>query len=123
LSITLGSRIDFDEMGRPRPGPAVKALLRQVADQLRRHDELRLRIMGHTPRGDGWNTDLYESAHQGALVFGWLQRLGVDAQRMSLWGWGSARPLVRSDPASSANRAIVLELIPDPDSVSGTVKE
>lgn len=111
LGITLGSRIDFDESGRPRPGPEVRALLRQIADQLRRDPSLELRIEGHAPRGESWNTDLYASAHQGALVFAWLQRLGVEPQRMSLWGWGSSRLLVRSDPSSPANRAISLQLI------------
>lgn len=112
LSITLGSRIGF-ENDRPKPSPQVHALLRQIADQMRRNDGLTLRIQGYAPRGEAWNTDLYDSAQQGSLAFAMLVRMGVDPQRMSLWGWGSARPLIRSDPNAPANRAIVLELIPE----------
>jgi len=122
LSITLGSRIDFED-DHARLSPPVKLLLRQIADQLRIHPELTLRIQGYTPQGEAWNTDLFDSAQQGALVFAWLNRLGVDAQRMSLWGWGSSRPLVRTDPTSSANRALVLELIPEVVAVSATQQE
>jgi outer membrane protein OmpA-like peptidoglycan-associated protein len=111
LILVLPARLECDADGSPRLTAAVQSILRQVADLMRRAPECSLRISGDVPASGSVATDLYDSARQGQLAYVWLQRLGVEPGRLSLWGWGAGRPVLADRPTDPANRGLTLELI------------
>ena len=47
---------------------------------------------------------LLESATQGRLIYQHLLRMGVRPHQMSIWGWGSTRPMLADSPSDSRNQ-------------------
>jgi outer membrane protein OmpA-like peptidoglycan-associated protein len=112
--LRLPARIEYDANGNPRLSAAVMATLRLVAEVVRRKPGRSLRVNGDVPASGSLGADLYESARQGQMAFYWLNRLGVEPNRISLWGWGAGRISLAANPADPANRGLTLEIYDQP---------
>lgn len=83
--------------------PASDSLLREVAEVLNQHTELKkIGIQGHTDsEGEPeYNQDLSERRAQ--AVLNWLKNHGIDAARMQSKGFGESQPI--ADNATSEGR-------------------
>ncbi len=110
LVIKLPTRISFTQSGTHLLDPGTMAVLRSVTLAMHQNDRRMIRISGDVPRTASFEQDLTQSAKQGMLISYWLQRLGVNPSKISLWGWGSNRPIVPSSPSSPANASPIVEL-------------
>lgn len=110
LVVKLPARINFTQSGTPLLDPSTMAVLRSVALAMHQNERRMIRVSGDVPRSESLEQDLAQSAKQGMLISYWLQRLGVNPSKISLWGWGSSRPIVPSNPSSPANSSLIIEL-------------
>jgi len=114
LVVRLPARIQYDADNRAVLTPQVIEALKLIADTVRRKPGRRVRVSGDVPASGATTTDLMDSAKQGQLAANWLLRLGLSPPQISLWGWGSSRPLVPSLPQDQANRSLTIEIY-DPE--------
>src|SRR5262249_55880829 len=114
LVVRMPARIDYDEKGSPKLTPAVIDSLRLIADIVRRKSGRHVRVSGDVPKSPVYEHDLLDSAQQGQLAFYLLQRQGVPPSQVSLWGWGSTRPLIASNEQDPRNRSLTLEIYEAP---------
>ena len=108
--LRLPARIEYDASGNPQLSPEVLSTLRLVADVVRHKAGRAVRVSGDVPSSGSLPTELYESARQGQMAFYWLNRLGVEASQISLWGWGANRIVIPDRPSDAGNRALTLEI-------------
>jgi hypothetical protein len=112
--LRLPARIEYDASGNPQLSAAVMGALRLVAEVVRRKPGRAVRVSGDVPASGSLPTELYESARQGQMAFYWLNRLGVEAGQISLWGWGATRIAIPGRPSDPGNRALTLEIYDQP---------
>jgi flagellar motor protein MotB len=110
LLVTLPARIKFYITGTPLLDPGTMGVLRIVSQTVHQGTNRMVRISGDVPASGSFDRDLASSARQGFLISYWLQRLGVEPRRISLWGFGSSRPIIASNPASPANSSLTIEI-------------
>lgn len=92
---------------------SAKALLDGVAHALKRHDDIRLTVQGHTDsRGaDAYNLRLSEARAQ--AVRDYLIAAGIDAGRMTAAGFGETQPVAdnASEDGRELNRRVELKIV------------
>ncbi|MEV0896005.1 OmpA family protein [Actinoplanes sp. NPDC049802] len=88
------------------------AALREVATVLRRNPSARLHVEGHTDARGSAATNLALSEKRAAAVRDVLRDLGIAAQRLTITGYGEARPAVPDDTAAhrAQNRRVELRV-------------
>ena len=87
-----------------------KFVLHDLAKEMKKHTEIKLKIVGHTSsEGDAaFNQKLSEARAQAAVDF--LVGRGVDASRLQAEGKGSSEPLDENNPeANRRTEFIILE--------------
>ena len=94
-------------MGTPELLPEANAALNQLAAALKARPTLRLRVTGHTDRVGEPNKNQLLSEQRAAAVKDYLVKAGTAAERISIIGYGDARPLYPSPDAR--NRRVEVE--------------
>ena len=89
-----------------------KFILHDLAKELEKHPEVKLRIVGHTSsEGDATlNQKLSEARAQAAVDF-LVEHEGVDAARLEAQGFGSTKLKNTDDPKAPENRRTEFEVI------------
>ena len=107
-ALTLGG-VEF-ETGSARLRGSSTATLAEVADMLRQHGDLRLRVEGHTDNtGSAAGNDRL-SQQRAEAVRAFLVERGVSADRLVAVGLGAARPVADNgtEAGRQQNRRVVL---------------
>lgn len=90
--------------------PAARPALQALANELKTHPDLRLRVAGHTDRVGETTKNQLLSEQRAEAVKAYLVQAGVAAERLSTVGYGDARPLY---PAPDArNRRVEVQPVP-----------
>lgn len=121
LALRLPARILYEEDTKlPVLTADVLHTLRVAAREIRQNPQLMIRINGDVEKLPLLASDvrlkmeLTESAQQARMIYENLLALKVPASRMSLWGWGSSRPIAGSDPGNALNQGVTIELVEQP---------
>ncbi len=108
--VLRGVNFEFD---KARLTPNAKAILDNVAAELRANPQLEIEVGGYTDsRGmDSYNDRL--STQRASSVMDYLEQSGVDASRMSARGYGEASPVAdnETDEGRELNRRVELRIV------------
>jgi outer membrane protein OmpA-like peptidoglycan-associated protein len=96
--------------------PVSFALLDQVAQVLRGHDELKIRIEGHTDAQGNDAHNLKLSQERADSVRTYLIKHGIDDKRLVAAGFGSAVPIAnnKTKAGREANRRVEFHIVEEP---------
>ena len=94
-------------MGTTELLPEAAPALDQLAAELKARPALRLRVLGHTDRVGEPDKNQLLSEQRAAAVRDYLVKAGVEAERLTVAGYGDARPLYPSPDAR--NRRVEVE--------------
>jgi outer membrane protein OmpA-like peptidoglycan-associated protein len=103
----------FFATGEDRILPESEPVLRDIAEALRKHPQIRLSIEGHTDDTGNDAQNLELSKRRAESVRQALIGLGIDAARLEAHGFGRTRPLVpgASPEAREKNRRVELRVV------------
>lgn len=95
------------EKGKADLSTSAESALRDLAEVMRTHSAIRLRIEGHTSAEgtEAFNQTLSEDRAQAAVDYLVIQE-GIDASRLEAVGKGTSEPKNADDPMASENRRI-----------------
>lgn len=93
------------KVGDAKISEEAKFVLHDLANAMKKHPEVRLRIEGHTSAEgtESFNQQLSEKRAQAAVDF-LIQHEGIDSARLEVVGLGSTQLKNTEDPKSSENR-------------------
>ena len=93
------------KVGDAKISEEAKFVLHDLANAMKKHPEVRLRIEGHTSAEgtESFNQQLSEKRAQAAVDF-LIQHEGIDSARLEVVGLGSKKLKNTEDPKSSENR-------------------
>ena len=93
------------KVGDAKISEEAKFVLHDLANAMKKHPEVRLRIEGHTSAEgtESFNQQLSEKRAQAAVDF-LIQHEGIDSARLEVVGFGSTQLKNTEDPKSSENR-------------------
>lgn len=92
--------------------PASTGTLREIGDMLRRHEDLRLLIEGHTDSDGSDEHNLTLSGQRAQAVVDYLvAEYGIDRGRLAAEGLGESRPVSENDTPAGRQRNRRVELV------------
>lgn len=96
------------EVGKAVLSDEAKFVLHDLAKEMQKHSEIKLRIVGHTSAegNPDVNQKLSEARAQAAVDF--IVSRGVDASRLSAEGKGSSEPIDENNPEANRRTEFVI---------------
>lgn len=109
--VTLSGEVSF-AFDSAALTPAAEVTLDDVAQRLREHTDVRIRIEGHTDSRGSAQYNLRLSEQRAQAVLDYLQSQGVDSTRMSAVGHGEERPVASNDTdeGRALNRRVEIDI-------------
>jgi OmpA-OmpF porin, OOP family len=109
--IAIKQQVQFVQ-GSAEIAPASNGLLSEIADVLlRNRDIAKVEVQGHTDNSGSEEVNRELSERRAAAVRDWLLKAGVESERLSAAGYGSARPLAPNITVANKARNRRVELM------------
>lgn len=112
--IKIPGKIKFDfDKATIKEDAETKEILKTVADVLKENPSItKLRVEGHTDDKGGSEHNHKLSQDRAAAVAAWLEKNGVDKNRLDMKGWGEDKPVEKNDtePHREANRRVEFKI-------------
>jgi len=116
IKITFDSGILFD-VDKSALRPEARTNLTDLAEILKKYDDTRILIEGHTDSQGSEDHNLELSRRRAQSVANYLASLEVDATRFTLMGYGESQPVATNETAAGRqqNRRVELAIMANDD--------